>query len=66
MASSSPIFMDIGQGLSVMLGIPTLTEWNTDSRPKNARQGTLGFNKQTNSLEYFNGKYWLEAALSKS
>ena len=57
--------MDIGQGLSLMLGLPRLNSWDTNQRPKNARRGTFGFNSQTNSLEYFNGSYWLAATMTK-
>jgi hypothetical protein len=59
------LLMDIGQGLSLMLGLPRLTSWNTRGRPKEAKRGTFGFNSQTNSLEYFNGSYWLAAPVGK-
>lgn len=57
--------MDIGQGMSLLLGIPKLSYWKTSDRPKNAKQGTLGFNTQTNSVEYYNGSYWLATKLTK-
>lgn len=61
----SALSMDIGQGLSLMLGLPRFTSWKTRNRPKDAKQGTLGFNSQTNSLEYYNGSYWLAAKMTK-
>lgn len=59
MPKNSPLFVEIGQGLSVMVGLPTIADWNNDTRPKNAKKGTFGFNSETNSLEYFNGSNWL-------
>ena len=60
---NSPIFIDIGQGLSVMAGMPTITYWAAHSRPKNPRKGTFGFNSDTNSLECWSGSIWLTASL---
>jgi hypothetical protein len=37
----------------------TFPSWNTSGRPKKAKQGTFGFNFQTNKLEYWNGSKWL-------
>ena len=63
--TNSSLLMDIGPGLSIMVGLPRLTSWKTKARPKKAKRGTFGFNSQTNSLEYFNGSYWLAASMSK-
>ena len=63
MAKSSPLLIDLGQGLSIMVGLPTVPSWNTAGRPKNAKKGTLGFNFQTNSLEYWDGKNWFAAVM---
>jgi len=65
MVTNTLLSMDIGQGLSIMLGLPKINYWNTSSRPKEAKKGTVGYNSQTNSLEYFNGSYWLAAQMSK-
>ncbi|QQG47681.1 MAG: hypothetical protein HY044_01165 [Candidatus Woesebacteria bacterium] len=65
MAEKLPLLMDLGQGLSVIISLPTLVSWTNRSRPKKARRGTFGFNSQTNSLEYFNGSYWFTTAMSK-
>lgn len=55
--------IDIGQGLSLMIGLPTISSWKTRERPQNVKRGTLGFNSQTKSLEYYDGKNWLEAPM---
>jgi len=57
------LLIDIGQGLSVMVGLPKIASWDSRSRPEKARTGTIGFNSQTSSLEYFDGSYWLAAPL---
>ena len=64
MPKNTPLLVDIGQGLSIMLGLPTISSWDTAGRPKKARRGTFGFNSQTNSLEYWNGTVWLAAPMS--
>lgn len=56
--------MDIGQGLSLMIGLPRISSWNTQERPKKAKRGTIGFNTQTKSLECFDGADWYQAQLS--
>ena len=65
MSKNSPLLIEIGQGLSIMVGLPTIASWDTASRPKYAKPGTLGFNTQTNSLEYWDGTDWLTAPLSE-
>ena len=64
MGKTSPLLVDIGQGLSIITGIPTIASWNTADRPKKAKKGTFGFNSQTNNLEYWDGSAWLAAPLS--
>ena len=64
MAKNSPLLVDIGQGLSIMVGLPTIAYWDTIGRPKNAKKGTFGFNNQTNSLEFWDGENWLSAQMS--
>ena len=64
MATNRPLFVDIGQGLSLMLGLPTVSTWETGNRPKDAKVGTFGFNSQTKSLEYWNGRRWLKVEMS--
>lgn len=65
MPKNSPLLLDIGQGLSIMLGLPTITSWDSASRPAKAKPGTLGFNFQTNHLEYWDGTSWLAASMSE-
>ncbi len=66
MAKTSLPLIDIGHGLSVMAGLPTISSWDTAGRPKKAKRGTIGFNYQTNNLEYWNGSEWFEAAMSEN
>lgn len=63
MAKNSPIFVNIGQGMSMMIGLPTLTTWETASRPKNPKKGTFGFNTQTYCLEYWDGNVWYQSQM---
>lgn len=63
--NKSSILMDIGQGFSLMLGLQSINSWKTRGRPKKPKRGTFGFNSQTNSLEYYNGDYWLAASMIK-
>jgi hypothetical protein len=63
MAKNSPLLINLGQGLSMLIGLTTIPSWNTAGRPKNARRGTFGFNYQTNSLEYWDGSNWFMASM---
>jgi len=63
MPKNSPVFLEVGQGLSVQIGMPTITYWTTPGRPKSPKKGTFGFNSDTNSLEFWNGTVWLTANL---
>lgn len=63
MKKSSPLFVNIGQGLSMMIGLPVLTTWETANRPKNPKKGTFGFNTQTYSLEYWDGDSWYQCQM---
>lgn len=60
----SPLFIDLGQGLSMLLGLPTIPSWDGFSRPKSPKVGTIGFNEQNKSLEYWDGTNWYTADLS--
>jgi len=66
MPKNSPFFINIGPGLSMMIGLPKIASWNTAGRPKNARVGTFGFNMQTQSLEYWDGTNWFTALMSSN
>lgn len=63
MPKGSPLIVEIGQGISLMVGMPTISSWKTGTRPKKAKRGTFGFNIETNSLEYCDGTDWYEAPL---
>lgn len=65
MPKNSSLLIDIGQGIMMTLGFPTLVLWNTDSRPKNPKRGTIGFNVETNNLEFFDGSFWFGGTLSQ-
>jgi len=54
----------IRQGLSVLIGRQRIPSWNISGRPKKAKKGTLGFNMQTNRLEYWDGVKWLSMKMS--
>lgn len=66
MPKNSPIFVEIGQGFSVMVGLPTIGDWVTLGRPKKIKRGTIGFNVETNSLEYWDGSSWFSAPMTIS
>lgn len=66
MPSGQSLLLDIGEGLSLMIGLPTIATWKTKDRPKKSKAGTFGFNSQTKTLEYWNGSYWLEATMDKA
>lgn len=64
MSKSSPLLVEIGQGLSIMMGLPTINSWTTTERPQNPKPGTFGFNAETKSLEYWDGSRWLGALMT--
>lgn len=66
MDKNQPLLIDIGNGLSLMVGLPRIATWKSTERPERARRGTFGFNTQTSSLEYFDGKDWLSAELKQA
>ena len=63
MPKNQPLLLEIGQGLSVMVGFPTIASW--EDRPENPKRGTIGFNIETNNLEYWDGEAWLAASMSE-
>lgn len=65
MQKNSSIFIDIGQGLSLMAGLPRIASWDNSGRPKTAKAGTFGYNTETNRLEYYDGESWLAAEMSE-
>ena len=65
MANRGPFLVDIGPGLSMMIGLPKITSWNTAGRPQEAKTGTIGFNFQTSNLEYFSRSRWLKLRMKK-
>ena len=65
MAKNTQLLVDIGQGLSLMIGLPRIATWETGNRPQKPRQGTIGFNSKTKSLEFYDGNYWFEANMNE-
>ena len=64
MPKNSPLFIDIGPGLSMMVGLPKISTWDKKSRPKKPEKGTLGFNSEKKQLEYWDGTGWFAASMS--
>jgi len=60
------VLFDIGQGFSIMVGLPRIASWDTAGRPKKPKRGTFGFNSQTKSLEYWEGSFWFTAPMSEN
>lgn len=65
MPKNSNQLINIGQGLSIMVGLPTINSWDSQTRPKNAKRGTFGFNSETNNLEYSDGSNWFTAPMDE-
>jgi len=65
MAKNSPLFINMGSGLSMRIGLPLIISWDNENRPKKAQRGTFGFNTETQSLEYWDGESWYEIAMGK-
>jgi hypothetical protein len=42
-----------------------IPEWNISGRPETPKIGTIGFNIQTNCLEYWDGNRWLSLPMKK-
>jgi len=61
---NAPLYMDIGQGLSTIIGDPRIATWNNAGRPPSPKKGTLGYNFETKNLEYFTGAVWMVLAAS--
>jgi hypothetical protein len=55
----------LGQGASTTFSQNRIPAWNTPGRPEKAKLGTMGFNIQTESLEYWDGKNWLKLPMKK-
>lgn len=66
MARSSQLLIEIGEGLSMVVGFPTISTWKNSGRPQRAKQGTLGFNEETGDLEYYDGESWFRASMKSA
>jgi len=63
MPKNASVLIDIGKGLSLMVGLPRIPQWNSKERPKKPKRGTFGFYIKTNSLEYWDGSAWYGATM---
>ena len=61
----SSLFVNLGQDLSMMIGIPTIPVWDSMKRPERPKRGTLGFNMKTRNLEYWDGSDWYVAQMEE-
>lgn len=66
MAKNSQVLLDLGQGFSIMIGLPKIPSWNSKERPSNAKPGTFGFNSQSKQLEYWDGTSWWTVSMDES
>jgi hypothetical protein len=65
MANNFPLYVDLGQDLSMLIGVPTISTWVTEKRPTRVKRGTIGFNTETQTLEYWDGSAWYGATMVK-
>jgi hypothetical protein len=63
-AKNSNLYLSLGSGLSMMLGLPRLSNWNILGRPSSPLPYTVGFNTDTSKLEMWNGTAWVGTLLS--
>jgi len=66
MSLNRQLFIDIGSNMYIPVGLPTISSWTNKKRPKKPSVGTFGFNTQTNSLEFYDGKYWYEGSMGEA
>lgn len=62
-SKNAPLYIDIGGGLSSIVGIPRIPTWNTLGRPVKPKRGTYGLNTETKRLEVWNGSFWFSTIL---
>ena len=63
-AKNAALYYDIGSNLSIMLGVPRFSSWNTAGRPASPKLYSFGFNIDTGQLEMWNGSAWKGVLLS--
>ncbi len=61
-----PTYVEIGKGVSVLVGLPTIASWISNTRPQSPKTGTLGYNPETNSLEFWDGASWYTVQLRET
>lgn len=65
MSNHKQLLVDIGHGLSLMVGLPAIESWKSSERPKTSKRGRFGFNSETKSLEYWDGTAWFSAPMTE-
>lgn len=58
------MYMEVGNGLSTLVGNLKIPSWNNAGRPANPSPGTFGSNFQTNNLEFWNGYAWMSSPMT--
>lgn len=66
MPINKQLLIDIGNNLYMPIGLPTISTWKSNKRPKKPGVGTFGYNTQTNSLEFFDGSDWFEGGMNEA
>lgn len=51
-------YLEIDPGLSIMIGVARMSNWNTAGRPASPLIYTFGYNTDTGNLEMWNGSKW--------
>jgi hypothetical protein len=57
--ANAELYLDIGSGISMRLGGPRMPFWTTAARPVAPLNGIYGLNKDTNTIEVWNGSAWV-------
>jgi hypothetical protein len=57
--ANAELYLDIGSGISMRLGGPRMPFWTTAARPVAPLNGIYGLNKDTNTIEVWNGSSWV-------
>jgi hypothetical protein len=64
-----PVGLGIGHpakaSLSPMPYYQQIPTWNNAGRPKKPKVGVIGFNLETNSLDYWTGTTWMKLPMEK-
>ena len=64
LSKNGSYYLEVDEGLAVMVGMPMLPNWNTSGRPLTPKSYMYGFNSDTSKLEMWNGSAWVGTLLS--